>query len=64
MTITITTKMMAIVMIMKAITIIKVVLIIKLMTPGCDQSQKKLFSYFKQHGKEIKRFFTNTKTEP
>ena len=39
--------MMTIVMIMKAITIIKVVLIIKLMTTGCHQSQKKLFSYFK-----------------
>ena len=49
---------------MKTIAATKAVLIIKLMAPLRRKSQNKLYSYLEKHGKEIKCFFTNKKTEP
>ena len=53
-----------IVIIMKAIATIKAVMIIKLIVLRRHQPQKKLFSYLETAWSKIKRFFTNTKTEP
>ena len=54
----------ATIIIMKTIAATKAVLIIKLMAPLRRKSQNKLYSYLEKHGKEIKCFFTNKKTEP
>ena len=49
---------------MKTITTIKAAMILKLIVLRRHQPQKKLFHTWRQHGEKIKRFFTNTKTEP
>ena len=58
------TTIIIIVLIMKTITTIKVVMIVKLIALRRHQPQKNCFHTWRQHGKKIKRFFANTKTEP
>ena len=50
--------------IMKPMTTIKTIFIIKLMAPCCHQLKKSCIHTWKHHGQKIKWFFTDTTTEP